>query len=228
VCGRFGLFAAPDLLEEFFALAARPVRLAPRYNVTPGQAVAVVREQAGRRTLDALRWGLVPFWAKDPAIGHRLVNARLDSLADKPAFRDAWSRRRCLLPASGFYEWSAASGGKKRPHFISASVDPLLALAGLWERWRTPTGEILETCVIVTTAATTALASVHDRMPLLVPPDAHALWLDPRSSLAEVDALIAATPLLDVRPVGFAVNDPHNDNATLIAPLESPAPFELT
>lgn len=218
MCGRFGLFATPELLEEFFELAARPAELPPRYNLTPGQAVAVVREQNGRRTVDSLLWGLVPYWAKDRTIGRRLVNARLESLPSKPAFRDAWSRRRCLIPASGFYEWSEPIGGRKRPYFVSPRVDPLLALAGLWERWRTPTGETLETCVIVTTTATAELARIHDRMPLLVPPGAHALWLDPRSHLADVATLAAEGPSLAVRAVGFAVNDPRNDDATLIAP----------
>jgi len=219
VCGRFGLFVTPEVLEEFFALA-EPAAAPPRYNLTPGQAVAVVRERDGQRRLDALQWGLVPFWAKDAGVGRRLINARLDSLADKPAFREAWTRRRCLIPASGFYEWSEPKGGRKRPHFIRASGEPLLALAGLWERWRAPTGEKLETCVIVTTDATADLAPIHDRMPLLVPRAAHAVWLDPRTGPAEIGELARATPALDVRPVGFGVNDPRNDDATLVEPVD--------
>ena len=221
MCGRFGLFATPELLEEFFTLtepaAAAP---SPRYNLTPGQAVAVVREYDGRRQLDSLQWGLVPFWAKDATIGRRLINARLDSLAEKPAFREAWTRRRCLLPASGFYEWSEPKGGRKRPYFIRAGAEPLLALAGLWERWRSPSGDSLETCVIVTTDANTQLKPIHDRMPLLVPRAVHATWLDPRSGLAEIGELVRATPALDIRPVGLAVNDPRNDAATLIAQVD--------
>jgi len=215
------LYATPELLEEFFALA-EPAAAAPppRYNLTPGQAVAVVRERDGRRRLDMLQWGLVPFWAKDAGVGRRLINARLDSLAAKPAFREAWARRRCLLPASGFYEWSEPKGGRKRPYFVRASAEPLLALAGLWERWRAPSGETLETCVIVTTNATEKLAPIHDRMPLLVPRAAHAVWLDPRNSLAKIGDLAGAAPPLEVRPVGFAVNDPRNDDATLVAPVD--------
>jgi putative SOS response-associated peptidase YedK len=221
VCGRFGLFATPALLEEFFALTEpAPAALSPRYNLTPGQAVAVVREHEGRRRLDALTWGLVPFWAKDATIGRRLVNARLESLADKPAFRDAWSRRRCLIPASGFYEWSAPVAGRKHPHFVSASADPVLALAGLWERWRTPAGEKLETCVIVTTEASALLRPIHDRMPVLVPRAAHSTWLDPRSTVADVLSFARDAPALEVRRVGLAVNDPRHDDATLIAPVE--------
>ncbi len=224
MCGRFGLFVTPEVLEEYFSLTDFAAALAPpRYNLTPGQAVAVVREQDGRRSLDALHWGLVPFWAKDASIGRRLINARLDSVAEKAAFREAFTRRRCLIPASGFYEWSEAVGGRKRPHFIEPGEEPLLALAGLWERWRTPAGDRLETCVIVTTDANAQLAPIHDRMPLLIPRDAHAVWLDPRSSVADVAKLAERPPALAVRPVSFAVNDPRNDDETLIAPADEAA-----
>jgi putative SOS response-associated peptidase YedK len=220
VCGRFGLFVTPEVLEEYFALdelaAAVP---APRYNLTPGQAIVAVREHEGRRSAAALTWGLIPFWAKDATIGRRLVNARLDSLATKPAFREAWQRRRCLIPASGFYEWSEPRGGRKRPHFIRPASEPLFAIAGLWERWRTPSGEKLETCVIVTTDANAQLAPIHDRMPLLIPRAAHALWLDPSTGLEEAMDIAARPPPLDAHPVGFAVNDPKNDDASLIAPV---------
>jgi putative SOS response-associated peptidase YedK len=236
VCGRFGLFVTPEVLEEYFSLdrldrldrldgvAAPALAPQPRYNLTPGQAVAVVREHAGRRRLDALQWGLIPFWAKDAKIGRRLVNARLDSVAAKPAFREAWQRRRCLIPASGFYEWSEPRGGRKRPYFIRPRTEPLLALAGLWERWRTPTGEKLETCVIVTTDANAELEEIHDRMPLLIPRDAQALWLDRESSVEEVQSLAERPPPLDVHPVGFGVNDPKHDDETLIAPVEEAIP----
>jgi putative SOS response-associated peptidase YedK len=181
--------------------------------------VAVVREHDGQRRLDALQWGLIPFWAKDASIGRRLINARLDSVAEKPAFREAWARRRCLIPASGFYEWSEAKGGRKRPHFIRPIGEPLLALAGLWERWRTPGGEKLETCVVVTTDANAQLEAVHDRMPLLIPRDAHALWLDPRTGVDDALRLAQRVPPLKITPVSFAVNDPRNDDETLIAPV---------
>ena len=219
MCGRFGLFVTPEVLEEYFSvddLAAAPE---PRYNLTPGQAVAVVRERDGRRSLGALQWGLIPFWAKDASIGRRLINARLDGLDAKPAFREAWQRRRCLIPASGFYEWSEPEAGRKRPYFILPKDEPVLALAGLWERWRTPNGDRLETCVIVTTAANAQLAQIHDRMPLLIPRDAQALWLDPRSSVEDALQLTERPPALDVRAVGFGVNDPRNDDETVIAPV---------
>jgi putative SOS response-associated peptidase YedK len=219
------LFVTPEVLEEYFSLTdfAAAHRIPPRYNLTPGQAVAVVREHEGKRRVDPLQWGLIPFWAwaKDASIGRRLINARLDSVAGKPAFREAWRRRRCLIPASGFYEWSEPMGGRKRPYFIRPGDEPLLALAGLWERWRTPSGDKLETCVIVTTDANAQLANIHDRMPLLIPRHAQALWLDPKSDVAEVAQLVGQAPALDVYPVSFAVNDPRQDDETLIAPLDA-------
>lgn len=219
MCGRFALFVTPEVLEEYFSLDDLVAAVEPRYNLTPGRAVAVVRERDGARRLDALQWGLIPFWAKDASIGRKLINARLDSVASKPAYREAWQRRRCLIPASGFYEWSEPQGGRKRPHFIRPGSEPLLALAGLWERWRTPTGEKLETCVIVTTDANAELARIHDRMPLLIPRDAHALWLDPRTSVEDALKLAERPPALEVHPVGFGVNDPKNDDEALIAPV---------
>jgi len=215
------LFVTPELLEQYFGLAEPAgAPLPARYNITPGQAVAALREHDGRRRLDALTWGLVPFWAKDAAIGRRLINARLEGISEKPAFREAWSRRRCLIPASGFYEWGEAERGRKRPYFIAAAREPLLALAGLWERWRTPAGDRLETCVIVTIEASPELAAIHDRMPLVVPRAAQATWLDPRTSIAEVAGLAREMPALEIRRVRLAVNDPGNDDATLIAAVD--------
>lgn len=219
MCGRFALFAPADALEEYFALTEpAAAQLLPRYNLTPGQAVAVVRERDGRRRLELLRWGLVPFWAKDAAIGRRLINARLDGVAAKPAFREAFARRRCLIAASGFYEWGEPSHGRRRPFFVRASDEPLLALAGLWERWRGADGEPLETCVIVTTEANATLAPIHERMPVLIPRADQALWLDAQTGAADVVAIAARAPALDVWPVSTAVNDPRHDDETLIAP----------
>ena len=219
MCGRFGLFVTPEVLEEYFALDDLVAAVEPRYNLTPGRAVAVVRERDGKRSLGALQWGLIPFWAKDATIGRKLVNARLDSVAEKPAYREAWQRRRCLIPASGFYEWRSQQGSRKRPYFIRPVDEQLFALAGLWERWRTPAGEKLETCVIVTTDANAQLAPIHDRMPLLIPRDAHALWLDPSTTVDDMLKLAARPPALEAHPVGFGVNDPKNDDETLIAPV---------
>jgi putative SOS response-associated peptidase YedK len=218
VCGRFALFASPELVAEYFALAEPPA-LAPHYNLTPGQDIAAVRvDRDGVLRLHALRWGLVPFWAKDAALGRRLINARLDSLAGKPAFREAFTRRRCLIPASGFYEWGVDAAGKKQPFFIRPRGEPLLAIAGLWERWRAPSGEPLETCVIVTTEANALLAPIHDRMPVLLARAAQDVWLDARSDVATITELAARGPELETWPVGTAVNDPRNDDERVIAP----------
>jgi putative SOS response-associated peptidase YedK len=220
VCGRFALFASPELLAEYFALAEAPAGLlAPHYNLTPGQDIAAVRvDRSGARRIHALRWGLVPCWAKDAAIGRRLINARLDSLADKPAFREALARRRCLIPASGFYEWGVGPAGKKQPFFVRARAEPLLALAGLWERWRGAGDEPLETCVIVTTDAVPSLAPIHDRMPVALTRDAQAAWLDLTTAVATIAELAAHGPELEAWPVGSAVNDPRNDDERLIVP----------
>ena len=218
MCGRFALFASPELVAEYFALAEPPA-LAPHYNLTPGQDIAAVRvDRDGVRRLSALRWGLVPFWAKDAALGRRLINARLDSLAVKPAFREALTRRRCLIPASGFYEWGVDPAGKKQPFFVRPRGEPLLALAALWERWRAPSGEPLETCVIVTTEANATLAPIHDRMPVVLTRAAQDVWLDPRSEVATIADLAARGPELETWPVGTAVNDPRNDDERVIAP----------
>jgi putative SOS response-associated peptidase YedK len=223
VCGRFALFASPELLAEYFALTdSDPAAPAPHYNVTPGQDVAAVRvDRDGKRRLAVLRWGLVPFWAKDAAIGRRLVNARLDSLSSKPAFREALTRRRCLIAASGFYEWADAAHGTRQPFFVRPRGEPLLALAGLWERWRSPDGTTLESCVIVTTEANALLAPIHDRMPLVVGRADHDRWLDPATTVTSI-AELAARPLdLDAWPVGKLVNDPRNDDESLIEPSRS-------
>jgi len=218
VCGRFALFASPELVAEYFALAEPPA-LAPHYNLTPGQDIAAVRvDRDGVLRLHALRWGLVPFWAKDATLGRRLINARLDSLAGKPAFREAFTRRRCLIPASGFYEWGVDAAGKKQPFFIRPRGEPLLAIAGLWERWRAPSGEPLETCVIVTTEANALLAPIHDRMPVLLARAAQDVWLDARSDVVTITELAARGPELETWPVGTAVNDPRNDDERVIAP----------
>jgi putative SOS response-associated peptidase YedK len=223
VCGRFALFASRELLAEYFALTdSEPSALAPHYNVTPGQDIAAIRvDRDGKRRLVALRWGLVPFWAKDAGVGRRLVNARLDSLSSKPAFREALTRRRCLIAASGFYEWGEGPHGTRQPFFVRARIDPLLALAGLWERWRSPDGTTLETCVIVTTDANALLAPIHDRMPLTVARADHDRWLDAATTISSIAELAARGPELDAWPVGKSVNDPRNDDEKLVEPLRA-------
>lgn len=221
MCGRFALFASPDLLAEYFELPA-PVAQEARYNVTPGQAVAAVRlDRHAARRLVPLQWGLVPHWAKDPTIGRRLINARLETLVSRPAFREGFERRRCVVAASGFYEWARLAGDRKQPYFVAPRDEPLLALAGIWARWRGSDGEPLDTCAIITRQADTALARIHDRMPVMVGHADLTAWLDPRTPSAAVMEVTGRSALLEAWPVGTAVNDPRNDDPRLLD--EAPA-----
>ena len=195
----------------------------PRYNIAPTQSVATIRaDEQGLRSLDLLRWGLVPHWAKDVGIGNRLINARAETVAEKPAFRQAFSRRRCLVLASGFYEWGQTPAGKS-PFFMSPGSGECLAFAGLWEQWRGGGEETLETCVIITTAANAKLAKVHERMPAILAADAQALWLAEETPKNERVELLKPAPEheLEVRQVRRIVNNPRNEGAELIEPETS-------
>jgi len=197
-----------------------PSSLEPRYNIAPTQSVAAVRaDRKGLRCLDMLRWGLVPHWAKDVSIGNRLINARAETVTEKPAFRQAFSRRRCLVLASGFYEWSETPAGKV-PFFMSPQSGECLALAGLWEQWR-GADAVLESCVIITTAANATLANVHQRMPAILAIDAQKRWLDAETPANACLALLRPAPEdeLNVRQVRRTVNNPRNEGAELIKPV---------
>ena len=198
--------------------------LEPRYNIAPTQSVAAIRtDQAGRRKLAMLRWGLVPHWAKDISIGNRLINARAETVAEKPAFRQALSRRRCLVLASGFYEWGKSPAGKV-PYFMSPRSGEGLAFAGLWEQWRGGDG-VLETCAIITTAANATLTKVHQRMPAILAADAQVRWLDGETPATERLELLRPAPEdeLEVRQVRRTVNNPRNEGAELIEAVSEPA-----
>jgi putative SOS response-associated peptidase YedK len=192
MCGRFRLARSKELLEEAFGAVdgSVPVEWSPRYNVAPGQPIVAVRQDAARpvRELVPLRWGLIPSWAKESSIGYKMINARAETAAEKPAFRDAMKRRRCLIPADGFYEWKK-EGKQKLPYCFTLSDDEIFAFAGLWERWRSPAGEPVESCTILTTEPNELAREIHDRMPVILPPDAYELWLDP--GFARVDELKA-------------------------------------
>lgn len=225
MCGRFALFADPADIAAYFDLdtPGQLASLSPSYNVAPGQDVAaVVADEHGGRRYTVLRWGLVPFWAKDAKIGYRLINARSETLAERPAFREALRRRRCLIPANGFYEWRKAAGRRSQPFFVAPVGEPLIAFAGLWERWRNPAGELLESCTIVTTAANAVVAPIHARMPVIVGRADQALWLD-ATSQPRFDELLARAPELARRTVGLAVNDPRHDGPELIEAVSEPA-----
>ena len=216
MCGRYAVTSAPEAIRALFGYPEQP-NFPPRYNVAPTQPIAIVRLIDGRRQFALVRWGLLPSWVKDP-------NARGESVLDKPAFSAAMKRRRCLVPADGFYEWKAARAGKQ-PYYVRAKSGKPLAFAGLWDTWIGPNGEEMETAAIVTTRANRSIADIHERMPVIVPPDAFDLWLD----CATVDdktaaSLIAPAPddLLEAYEVSTAVNRTANDNPQLIAPNLGP------
>ena len=217
MCGRFKLTSPPAIVADVFGVEAS-VALAARYNVAPSQTVAAVRTDAeGHRAISLLRWGLIPSWAKDPAIGNRMINARSESVAEKPAFHSALAARRCLVVADGFYEWQRGSGGKKVAHLFSPPDARPFGFAGLWERWRRG-DDTIDSCTILTTASAGAAAQVHDRMPVVVPTSLYTAWLgegaaarDAERVLAEVLA-VSPVAAFAARAVGSYVNDPRHDD----------------
>ncbi len=221
MCGRFTL-SDPDAeqLSARFGVVAVP-DLRPRYNIAPTQPIAVVRLGGSAREMVMLRWGLIPSWAKDPTIGDRLINARAETVAEKPSFRSAFLRRRCLIVADGFYEWQKRRSGKQ-PYYVRLREGQLFAFAGLWERWTGPQGQEIESCVLLTTSPNDLLRPIHDRMPVILHPDDYALWLDPAvDDRTRLQALLQPYPSdeMEAYPVGRRVNDPHNDDPRCIEPL---------
>lgn len=222
MCGRFTLFAPGDVLERMFGVDEAP-SLAPRYNIAPSQPVAAGRvlPDGSGREIALLRWGLVPSWAKDPAVGERMINARAETVAEKPSFRSAFRRRRCLVPADGFYEWRKAPG-RKHPYFIRFRDERPFAIASLWERWEGPDGSAVETCALITTAANEAVSPIHDRMPVILDPNDYDLWLDPALQAKEaLLPLLRAFPADEMTafPVDLRVNNPKVDTPACIEPL---------
>ena len=221
MCGRYVISSTPPAIKAYFGYAEQP-NFPPRYNVAPTQPIPIVRPNDGKRQFVLMRWGLIPAWVKDPKAFPLLINARAESVIDKPAYRAAMRRRRCLVPADGFYEWREV-GGRRQAYFARRKKpgEPL-AFAGLWDTWTGPNGEELDTAAIVTTDANRTLAAIHPRMPVILPPEAFDLWLD----CAKVDAktaaaLLAAPPedLLEAYEVSPAVNRVANDSEALIAAL---------
>ena len=222
MCGRYTVGIDPEKLWQELELEGEPqAELAPRYNVAPTQEVPAVLDRAPRE-LVMLRWGLVPFFAKDLSIGHRLINARAEGIADKPAFRRAFEKRRCLIPADGFYEW-ARQGKIKVPHYITLRTDRPMTFAGLWEVWHDPDDNRILTCTIVTTDARGEIGEIHDRMPVILPPDARAVWLDRAASRDDLLALLRPFRAgeLTHHEVSRLVNTPANDTPECIVPVSS-------
>lgn len=223
MCGRFVQASPFSIVAETFDIEEGRADLPPRYNIAPEQKVWAVIREAGSpgNRLVLFRWGLVPSWSKDPSIGGRMINARAESVAEKPSFKNAFRNRRCLVVADGFYEWRRTEG-TKTPFYIRLASGRPFGLAGLYETWASPAGEVLRTCTIITTRANDLLTPVHDRMPVIVPEDRHALWLDP--DIRDPKRLL---PLLQPHPssgmaiheVSRLVHSPGNDSPDLIEPL---------
>ena len=225
MCGRYSL-ATPDPgdLRARFGIG-ESVDVKTRYNVAPGDEVlSVTTDREGHPRGEQLRWGLVPSWAKTPDTGLKMINARLETVTDKPAFRRAFERFRCLIVADGFYEWRRAPAGPKQPFHITRTDGRPFAFAGLWSIWHDDNdGGTLRTCTILTTAANAAIASLHERMPVILDPGAESAWLDTSTPRSELREILVGLPAQDtaVTEVGFAVNDARYDGPECLAP---PAP----
>lgn len=222
MCGRFALATEKNILDMLYDLEIRTnFNLKPRYNIAPSQQVPVLRlsPNDGKRELIELKWGLVPFWADDPSIGSKMINARAETLAEKPSFRDAFRKRRLLVPVSGFYEWKKKEGAKQ-PYYITRKDNRLFSLAGLWELWDkgdTP----LESFTILTTEPNSLISKLHNRMPVIIPKEAYQDWLNPASEAELLQKLLVPYPPEDLtfHPVSRLVNSPASDNPELIKPV---------
>ena len=222
MCGRFTLHHSVPELVSRFSVEQTFLDLPPRYNIAPSQPVAVVIQRQQRQLLE-FRWGLVPFWAKAAAIGNRLINARAESLPDTAAFRNAFRRRRCIVPASGYFEWMRRGSGKV-PHYIQLADRQPFAMAGLSEKWQAPNGEVLRTCAIVTTEPSPAVAGLHHRMPAILTPEAAEIWLEPETGeLPALLSLLRPYPgELSLHPVSPLVNRADVDEAACVQPVDAP------
>jgi len=220
MCGRFTLTADQDSFEDRFSFTGFDLGWVPSFNIAPTQEVLTVTNDGSENRPELMRWGLVPSWAKDPKIGNRMINARSETLTEKPSFRTAFERRRCLIPADGFYEWKR-EGKAKKPMLITANPGGLFAFAGLWETWKQPDDCWLLTCAIITTSANEFMTSIHDRMPVILPRESEALWLDPE----EQDTAMLSELLLpydsgrmEAYEVSTLVNSPRNNFPEVIEP----------
>ncbi len=226
MCGRFALISDTETLINAFGVAPETLTTmppsVPRYNVAPTQPITAIRlnPTSKKRELTFFQWGLVPSWAKDVKMGSRMINARGETVADKPSFRTAFKRRRCIIPADGFYEWQKLDN-HKQPMYIHPTNNTLFALAGLWEMWRSPDGDSIQSCTIITTAPNELMAPIHNRMPVILEPEDFDMWLDPGDRPEQGLHLIRPFPSekMAAYPVSAFVNKPINDTPQCIAPL---------
>ena len=226
MCGRFTLKTDPEILTETFPGFTTPAadEMSPRYNITPSQRVAVVANN-GEKNVEFFQWGLIPSWAKDPKIGNRMINARAETLAEKPSFRTPYKRRRCLILTDGFYEWRAEPGSKtKTPFYIRLKSEKPFAFAGLWEAWSPNIDDDpLRSCTIITTSPNSLMETIHRRMPVILEPDGYEQWLEPGDqSPTQLDGLLKSYPAeeMEAYPVSRLVNRPSNDSPDCIVPAE--------
>jgi putative SOS response-associated peptidase YedK len=224
MCGRYRLSRRKQILEEHFVADWDEMEWHPRYNIAPTQPVPIIRQNPKEpvREVSLVRWGLMPSWSKDSSSAAKMINARSETAATLPAFRDAMKSRRCLIPADGFYEWQK-KGKAKQPFCFEVNDGKLFAFAGLWDRWKDPSGQWIKSCSILTTTANTLTSTVHDRMPVILHPDSYDLWLDPgMSNLEEVSELLKPldVELMRCYPVGTRINHVVNDDETCCAPAE--------
>ena len=219
MCGRYTLATPVEKLAEAFGVEGALPELSPNYNVAPTQEVAAVLVDNGERRLKMLRWGLIPSWAKDPGVGARMINARSETVPEKPSFRGAFRKRRCLIPADGFYEWQKTSNGKQPFHARMRSGNPF-AFAGLWESWRESDGPEIRTCTILTTEPNELMAQVHNRMPVILQPDSYDSWLDSDAGEDPLTALFEPYPseAMETYPVSRFVNSPSNNDERCVEP----------
>jgi putative SOS response-associated peptidase YedK len=222
MCGRFTITATPEQLQQSFPGIAVPAQMTPRYNIAPTQPIAVIPND-GRNAVDFFVWGLIPSWAKDPTIGNNLINARAETLAEKPSFRTAYKRRRCLILADGFFEWHKIPKQRgKIPHYITLTDHQPFAFAGLWEQWFSPDGSEIKSATIITTEPNELIAQLHDRMPVILHPTDYARWLEPGERAPEaLQSLLAPYPATAMQfyPVSKMVNSPANDTPAVVLPL---------
>jgi putative SOS response-associated peptidase YedK len=221
MCGRFTLTIDPADLKDAFPEFIFPDQGAPRYNVAPSQPVLVLPND-GTNKADFFVWGLIPSWAKDPSIGSRMINARAETLAEKPSFRSAYKYHRCLIFADGFFEWQARPGSKaKVPHYIRLKSGKPFAFAGLWEHWHSPDGSEIKSATIITTTPNEMMASIHDRMPVILPREAHTQWIDPAPQFpVSLNGLLVPYPAseMEAYPISPLVNTPANDRPEVLQP----------
>jgi putative SOS response-associated peptidase YedK len=218
MCGRYTLKTPTGVLAEWFEVEESPSSLIPSYNIAPTQEVAAVVEEDDKRKLEMFRWGLIPSWAKDPAIGNKMINARAETVSEKPSFRSAFKKRRCLILADGFYEWQKTDSGKQ-PFYIHMEDGSPFAFAGLWEDWKN--GEEIRSCAIITTDANDLMSEIHHRMPVILPPENYGAWLDPDFDEKEpLTALLKPYPSdeMEAYAVSRRVNKPSNNEPSVVEP----------